>query len=277
MNLNLKRPLAFFDLETTGLDISADRIIEIAIHKVMPNGNEDKLVLRINPEMNIPADSTAIHGITDDDVKDAPTFKEEAQNIITFIGNADLAGYNSNRFDVPFLLEELYRNDFELDMSDRKSIDVQTIFHKMEQRTLEAALKFYCKKELKNAHNAHADAFATYEVLKGQLEMYENLENDVDALEAFTHQGQNRKIDFVGRLALNDKGEMIYNFGKNSGKTIAQVLKSEPGYHKWIIDNNFPTYTKKVLEKEVNRIKSTNNQGGSIENKLDALKKKFNN
>ncbi|MCH2232953.1 MAG: 3'-5' exonuclease [Crocinitomicaceae bacterium] len=277
MNLNLKRPLAFFDLETTGLDISADRIIEIAIHKVMPNGNEDKLVLRINPEMNIPADSTAIHGITDYDVKDAPTFKEEAQNIITFIGNADLAGYNSNRFDVPFLLEELYRNDFELDMSDRKSIDVQTIFHKMEQRTLEAALKFYCKKELKNAHNAHADAFATYEVLKGQLEMYENLENDVDALEAFTHQGQNRKIDFVGRLALNDKGEMIYNFGKNSGKTIAQVLKSEPGYHKWIIDNNFPTYTKKVLEKEVNRIKSTNNQGGSIENKLDALKKKFNN
>ena len=277
MNLNLKRPLAFFDLETTGLDISNDRIIEIAIHKVLPDGSEEKLSLRINPEMKIPADSTAIHGIKDEDVKDSPTFKEEAKNIVDFIGDADLAGYNSNRFDVPFLLEELYRNDVELDMSDRKSIDVQTIFHKMEQRTLEAALKFYCKKELENAHNAHADAYATFEVLKGQLEMYDNLENDVEALEAFTHQGQNRKIDFVGRLAVNEKGEMIYNFGKNSGKTVAQVLKSEPGYHKWIIDNNFPIYTKKVLEKEVNRLRAESNQGGSIENKLDALKKKFNN
>lgn len=277
MNLNLKRPLAFFDLETTGLDISNDRIIEIAIHKVFPDNSEEKLVQRINPEINIPADSTAIHGITDADVKDMPTFKEEAKRIIEFIGDADLAGYNSNRFDVPFLLEELYRNGFELDMSDRKSIDVQTIFHKMEQRTLEAALRFYCKKELENAHSAHADAFATFEVLKGQLGMYESLENDIDALEKFIHEGQNRKIDFVGRLALNDKGEMIYNFGKNSGKTVAQVLKSEPGYHKWIIDNNFPIYTKKILEKEVKRIRKESNTGGSIEDKLDALKNKFNN
>lgn len=276
MKLNLKRPLAFFDLETTGLSITDDRIIEIGIHKINPDNTEETYVKRINPEIKIPEDSIAIHGITNEDVASCPTFRELAPEIIAFIGNADLAGYNSNKFDVPFLLEEVYRNGFELDMTNRKSIDVQTIFHKMEQRTLEAALRFYCNEELDNAHSAEADAVATYKVLSGQLEKYPELENNVDFLEDFTQTGANKKIDFVGRLALNEKGEMVYNFGKNKDKTVAEVLKNEPGYHRWLIDNNFPAYTKRLLENEVNRIREASSKGVSMENKLDALKKKFN-
>ena len=197
MKLNLTKPIAFFDLETTGLNISKDKIIEIAILKINPDQTEELYVKRINPEIPIAPESTEIHGITNEDLKDCQNFQSLGQEIHDFIGEADLAGYNSNRFDVPFLLEELLNIGVDLELEGRRFIDVQTIFHKMEQRTLEAAYKFYCAKEIENAHSAEADTRATYEVLKSQLDRYEEVENDMDFLYEFTQQGKNRKVDFV--------------------------------------------------------------------------------
>lgn len=285
MNLNLNRPIAFFDLETTGLNISKDKIVEIAILKINPDQTEESFIKRINPGIPISQESVEIHGITNEAVKDCPTFSELAEPIKSFIGDADLAGYNSNRFDIPFLLEELLNNNVELDMEGRKFIDVQTVFHKMEQRTLEAAYRFYCDKEIVNAHSAEADTRATYEVLKAQIDRYPEVENDMDFLFEFTQTGKNRKIDFVGRLALNESGQLIYNFGKHNGKTVDDVYRSEPGYHRWIIDNDFPLITKNILKKHVDKLISLDREKRakkkaakeqSMNDKLDALKSKFN-
>ena len=285
MQLNLSRSIAFFDLETTGLNISRDRIVEIGIVKIDKDHNETTYVQRINPEIEIPQESFEIHGISNEDVKDCPTFIEVAEDIKNFIGDADLAGYNSNKFDIPFLIEQFLQHEIEFSMKDRRYIDVQTIFHKMEQRTLSAAYKFYCSKELNDAHSAEADAKATYEILKSQLDRYEEVENDMDFLQEFTLTGKNRKIDFVGRLAVNDKNEIIYNFGKHSGKTIKEVFDEEPGYHRWIIDNDFPMYTKQILKEETDKLIAANREkkeqnkekdGKKMENKLDQLKNKFN-
>ncbi|MBK7130440.1 MAG: 3'-5' exonuclease [Crocinitomicaceae bacterium] len=273
MQLNLTKPLAFFDLETTGLNISKDRIIEIAILKVHPDQTEERYVKRVNPGMAIPADSTEIHGITDADVKDAPQFSQIAEEIKTFIGQADLAGYNSNKFDIPFLLEEFLRIGIELEMEDRKFIDVQTIFHKMEQRTLSAAYKFYCHQEMQNAHSAEADIVATFEILKAQLEKYGDIKNDILFLSEFTQTDKNRKIDFVGRLALNDKKEIMYNFGKHAGKTIREVYQLEPGYHRWILDNEFPLYTKSIVKKETDKLITANRE--QKEKKKEVEEQKF--
>ncbi len=246
MNLNLKNPIAFFDLETTGINISKDRIVEISILKVHPNGLEEQKTLRINPEMPIPKQASDVHHILDEDVKDAPTFKTVAKELARFLEGCDLAGYNSNRFDIPLLAEEFLRVGVDsFDMSKRKFVDVQTIFHKMEQRTLSAAYKFYCNKNLDEAHSAAADTTATYEILKAQLERYDNLENDMEFISKFTTQV--KTVDFAGFIALNEKGEEVFNFGKNKGKPVKQILKEQPGYFGWIINSDFPLYTKKVL------------------------------
>ena len=232
MQLNLRNPLVFFDLETTGINIVKDRIVEISYVKVFPNGKEETKTRRINPGMPIPPESTAIHGITDEDVKDCPTFKEIAKSLATQIEGCDLAGYNSNRFDIPMLAEEFLRAGVDIDLNRRKFIDVQTIFHKMEQRTLSAAYKFYCNKSLENAHTAEADTLATYEVLKAQLDRYPDLKNDVA---------------FAGRMVYNDKGEEVINFGKYKGRLVTEILKSDPGYYSWIMNGDFPLNTKKML------------------------------
>ncbi|MFA8436704.1 MAG: exonuclease domain-containing protein [Marinifilaceae bacterium] len=245
MNLNLKNPIAFFDLETTGINVAKDRIVEISIVKIQPNGKEEVKTLRVNPEMPIPAESSAIHGIYDEDVKNEPTFKEVAKNLAKFLEGCDLAGYNSNRFDVPVLAEEFLRAEVDFDMRKRKFVDVQTIFHKMEQRTLAAAYKFYCQKELIGAHGAEADTMATYEVLKSQLDRYEDLENDVEYLANFS--SQTNKVDFAGFIVKDKKGVEIFNFGKNKGKPVEQVLEEQPGYYGWILNSDFPLFTKKVL------------------------------
>jgi DNA polymerase-3 subunit epsilon len=285
MKLNLKKPMAFFDLETTGLNISKDKIIEISILKINPDNSEESYTRRVNPGMPIPVESTEIHGITNEDVAEAPTFDKLAEEIKAFIADADLAGYNSNRFDIPFLIEELLNNKVELDMTNRRFVDVQTIFHKMEQRTLSAAYKFYCQQEINNAHSAEADTRATYEVLKAQIEHYPEIENDIDFLAEFTQTGKHQKIDFVGRLAVNEKNEVIYNFGKHNGKTLASVYEKEPGYHRWIMDNDFPLITKKILEEKMSEIIQREKQKRTqqklkaqekLENKIDQLKNKFN-
>lgn len=285
MKLNLTKSIAFFDLETTGLNISNDKIVEIAILKVDSNQNETSFVKRINPEIEIPKESTDIHGISNEDVKDCPKFIDVAEEIKTFIGDADLAGYNSNKFDIPFLLEQFLSHGIDFSMENRRYIDVQTIFHKMEQRTLTAALQFYCNEDLTNAHSAEADVKATYDVLKAQIDRYPEVENDMDFLQEFTETGKNKKIDFVGRLALNDDKEIVYNFGKHSGKTLKEVFESEPGYHRWILDNEFPLYTKKIVREHTdkfiadNRIKKVQEKEKTqqqLTNKIDQLKNKFN-
>ena len=245
MKLNLKNPIVFFDLETTGTDIVHDRIVEISYHKVYPNGREEGKTLRINPQMSIPPASTAVHGITDEDVKDCPTFKEVAREIARDIEGCDLAGFNSNRFDVPMLAEELLRADVDLDLKRRKFVDVQVIFHKMEQRTLAAAYKFYCHKELTDAHTAEADTMATYEVLQAQLDRYPELQNDVDFLAKFTTQSNN--ADFAGRIVYNERGEEVFNFGKYKGKKVTDVFNTDIGYYGWMMSNDFALHTKKVL------------------------------
>lgn len=276
MSLKLKRPLAIFDLEATGLDVSNDRIVEIAILKINPDSSEEFYCKRVNPEMEIPAESTEIHGIRNEDIVNAPTFKEIVKEVETFIGDADLVGYNSNKFDVPMLAEELLRVASNFDMIARKFIDVQNIFHKMEKRTLEAAYKFYCDKDLTNAHSAEADTRATYEVLLGQLSTYKDtLENSVAFLSEFSRYSDKEILDFAGRIAKNKKGEAVFNFGKHNGKTLAEVNKQEPGYYGWMMNSNFPLYTKKVLKQEIEKLKNNDNQG-AIEDKLNALKSKFN-
>ena len=245
MQLNLKNPLVFFDLETTGIDIAKDRIVEISMVKVMPNGEEIVKTRRINPGMPIPPESTAIHGITDEDVKDCPKFKEIAKSLAAQIEGCDLAGFNSNRFDIPMLAEEFLRAGVDVDLNRRKFIDVQTIFHKMEQRNLTAAYKFYCNKDLTNAHSAAADTMATYEVLKAQLDRYPELENDVNFLSKYSSFTNN--VDFAGRMVYNEKGQEVINFGKYKGRLVEEVLKSDPSYYSWIMNGDFPLNTKKML------------------------------
>lgn len=248
MKLNLKNPLVFFDLETTGINITKDRIVEISLLKVHPNGKEEIKSRLINPEMPIPAQSTAIHGITDDDVKDSPTFKQVAKSLADMLEGCDLAGFNSSRFDVPMLSEEFLRAGVDFDMSKRKFVDVQIIFHKKEQRTLEAAYKFYCDKELQNAHSAEADTIATYEVLKSQLDRYPDLENDVAFLSK-EYSSFNNNVDFAGRIIFDENGVEVFNFGKHKGKSVVQVLRNEPSYYSWMMDGDFPLNTKQMLTK----------------------------
>ena len=245
MKLNLKNPIIFFDLETTGLDVANDRIIEIAYIKVYPNGDEESFTYRINPERPITAESTAVHGITDEDVKDCPTFKEKAKKIAADFKGCDLAGYNSTRFDLPMLAEEFLRADVDIDLSTRKMIDVQTIFHKKEQRTLSAAYKFYCQQDLVDAHAAMADTKATYEILQSQLDRYPDLQNDMAFLADYTCTSKN--VDFAGRIVRNDKGVEVINFGKYKGQPVVDVLKNDPGYYGWILQADFPLTTKQVF------------------------------
>ncbi|RNC64766.1 3'-5' exonuclease [Proteiniphilum sp. X52] len=248
MKLNLKNPLVFFDLETTGINIIHDRIVEISFLKVYPNGKEEVKSRRINPEKPIPPQATAIHGITDDDVKDCPTFKQVARSLADQLEGCDLAGFNSSRFDVPLLAEEFLRAGVDFDMSKRKFIDVQIIFHKKEQRTLEAAYAFYCNKKLDNAHSAEADTIATYEVLKSQLDRYPDLENDIEKLSK-EYSSFNSNVDFAGRFIYDEKGVEVFNFGKHKGKPVAEVLKNEPSYYAWMMDGDFPLNTKQALTK----------------------------
>jgi DNA polymerase-3 subunit epsilon len=244
-SLNLKNPIVFFDLETTGIDIATDRIVEISYLKVKPNGEEVTKTRKINPERPIPPQATAIHGISDEDVKDCPTFKQIAKSLAADIEGCDLAGFNSNRFDIPLLAEEFLRAGVEIDLNKRKFIDVQTIFHKKEQRTLSAAYKFYCGKELTDAHTAEADTKATYEVLMSQLDMYDDLENDVNFLSKYS--SFNRNVDFAGRFIYDDNNQEVINFGKYKGRKVAEVLMIDPGYYGWIMDGNFTLDTKRVL------------------------------
>jgi DNA polymerase-3 subunit epsilon len=250
MALQLKRPIVFIDLETTGINIATDRVIEIAIVKIMPDRTKTVKHKLINPQMPIPKASTEIHGITDDKVKDAPTFKEAANELKQFIDNADLSGYNSNRFDIPLLMEEFLRSGIELDMSNRRMLDVQTIFHMMEKRTLEAAYKFYCAKDLVDAHSAEADASATWEILEAQLERYENLGNTVDTVLQFT--GEEKYVDFARRFVLDNDVE-VFNFGKHKGRSVAEVLRAEPQYYDWMMRGDFPLHTKQKLTEIFNR------------------------
>jgi DNA polymerase-3 subunit epsilon len=245
MELNLKRPLAFFDLETTGINVASDRIVELSVIKIHPDGNEERYTKRINPEIPIHPQATAVHGITDEDVKDCPKFKEVGKELARFLEGCDLAGYNAIRFDIPMLAEEFLRAEIDFEMRKRKYVDVQVIFHKKEQRTLSAAYKFYCDKELKDAHSAEADTSATYEILKAQLDRYSDLQNDMEFLAKFSIQ--NKNADLVGRIIYNSRGEEVINFGKHKGRTVEEVLKSDPGYYSWMMNGDFPLYTKKVL------------------------------
>ena len=248
MKLNLKNPIVFFDLETTGTNINSDRIVEICYLKVYPNGNEESKTMRINPEMHIPETSTAIHGIRDEDVADCPTFKQIAKELARAIEGADIAGFNSNRFDVPVLVEEFLRAGIDIDLGRRKFIDVQVIYHKLEQRTLSAAYKFYCGKNLEDAHTAEADTRATYEVLKAQLDRYPDvLQNDVAFLSEYSTYSKN--ADFAGRIVYDDKGTEVFNFGKYKGMPVAEVLKKDTGYFGWIMNGDFTLNTKNVLTK----------------------------
>ena len=245
MELSLKNPIIFFDLETTGINIAADRIVEISYLKVDLNGNETTKTLRINPEMPIPEKVTEIHGISNEDVKDAPTFNEVAKSVAKDLEGCDLGGYNSVRFDIPLLAEEFLRAGVDIDLKRRKFVDVQVIFMKMEQRTLAAASIFFLGKELEGAHSAEADTKATYDVLKAQLDRYPNLENDIGKLAEFS--AHNRNVDFAGRIIYNDEDVEVFNFGKHKGKPVTQVLAQDPGYYGWMMKGDFPLYTKKVL------------------------------
>ncbi|MCV6628729.1 MAG: exonuclease domain-containing protein [Flavobacteriaceae bacterium] len=245
MELKLTRPICFFDLETTGTNVVSDRIVEIAILKVFPNGNKESKTWLVNPECEIPEAVVAIHGISNEKVAKEPTFKELAKTIHQMIKDCDLGGFNSDRFDIPLLAEELLRAGIDFDMKNTVSVDVQTIFHKMEKRTLSAAYQFYCDKNLEDAHSAAADTNATYEVLLAQLDRYEDLENDVKALSAFTTRKQS--VDFAGFISYNKEGVEQFSFGKHKGRTVDDILDNEPGYFGWMLNADFPLYTKKVL------------------------------
>jgi len=245
MRLSLKNPIIFFDLETTGINIASDRIVEISYLKVDLNGNENEKTIRINPGVPIPEKASAIHGIYDEDVKDAPTFNEVARSLAKDFEGCDLAGYNSVKFDIPLLAEEFLRSGVDIDLKRRKFIDVQIIFMKMEPRTLSAACKFFTGKELSEAHSAAADTRATYEVLQAQLDRYQNLENDVAKLAEFS--AHNRNVDFAGRIVYDEEDVEIFNFGKYKGKPVREVLEHDPGYYGWMMNGDFPLYTKKVL------------------------------
>jgi len=250
MPLQLKRPLVFIDLETTGTNLSTDRIVEIAIIKIFPDGTKAVKQKIINPQMPIPKNSSEIHGITDDKVKDAPTFKQVANELKQFIEDSDFSGYNSNRFDIPLLMEEFLRAGLEIEMSNRKMLDVQHIFHMMEKRTLGAAYKFYCEKELIDAHSAEADATATWEILEAQLTRYEHLGNTLDTILQFT--GEEKFVDFARRFVMDNDVE-VFNFGKHKGRPVSEVLKAEPQYYDWMMKGDFPLHTKQKLTEILNR------------------------
>lgn len=245
IRLNLKRPIIFFDLETTGTNVTQDRIVEISYIKIYPDGTEERKTRRLNPEMPIPPASTAVHHITDEDVKNEPTFRQIAKSLYLIFQDCDIAGYNSNKFDVPVLMEEFGRCGINFDITGRHFIDVQNIFHKMEQRTLVAAYRFYCGAELEGAHSALADTEATYKVLLGQLRKYEQLENDVEFLSKFSTIGRN--VDLAGRIVLDDNDVPILNFGRHKGKSVREVLKNEPSFFDWIMQGDFAKNTKDVL------------------------------
>jgi len=284
MNLQLAKPLCVFDLETTGLQINTDRIVQIAIIKLDPSGERSELNQLINPEMLIPQEVVDIHGVSDEMVKDKPTFSQFAATLMEFIGDADLAGYNSNKFDIPVLAEEFLRVGISYDFSFRKFIDIQNIFHKMEQRTLAAAYKFYCGRDMQNAHDALYDTQATLDVFLAQLERYKETpelksKTDVTSLADFSRAGNFELIDLAGRLARNEKGEAMYNFGKHKGKTIKEVSKVEPGYFGWMTSDqtDFPRYTKECLRREMDKLKEAEKKDAPItENSLESLKNKFN-
>lgn len=271
MKLNLKRPLAFFDLETTGVNVASDRILEISILKAMPDGTEDVKTMRINPGIPIPLESSLIHGIYDEDIKNAQTFKQAGEELARFLDDCDLAGYNSNRFDIPVLMEEFLRAEINFDIDNRHFVDVQNIFHQMEQRTLKAAYQFYCGKNIENAHSAEADIKATYEVLKAQIEKYQNqdwedkkgivtkpVQNNIEALHKFTNL--NNPVDFASRMVYNEEGVEVINFGKHKGRAVEDVFQSEPSYYNWMLNGDFPLYTKKCLEKIWNRMNAKKEQ-----------------
>ena len=245
MQLNLRRSLAFIDLETTGINITNDRIVEISVLKISPEGREEWMTTRINPGILIPPKSTAIHGISDKDVADSPKFRDIAKNLASFLEGSDLAGYNALKFDIPVLAEEFLRVNVDFNFKKRRYIDVQVIFHKKEQRTLAAAYQFYCKKDLQNAHSSAADTMATYEVLKSQLDRYIDLENDVEKLSDFS--AYNDSADFVGRIIFDENKEEIFNFGKYKGKSVVQVFRDDPSYYSWMMNGDFSLYTKKVI------------------------------
>lgn len=245
MELQLTKPICFFDLETTGTNVAKDRIVEISILKVFPNGNKESKTWLVNPEMTIPQEVVLIHGISNEKVAKEPTFKQLSKEIYKMIKDSDLAGFNSDRFDIPLLAEEMLRADVDFDMKHMVSVDVQTIFHKMEKRTLGAAYKFYCDKSLEDAHSAEADTMATYEVLLSQLDRYPELENNVKKLSEFTTRKQS--LDFAGFIGVNKDEQPIFSFGKHKGKTVDEVMETEPGYFGWILNADFPLYTKKVL------------------------------
>ena len=250
MALQLKRPLAFIDLETTGMNLSTDRIVEIAIIKVLPDGTKIVKQKLLNPQMPISKASAETHGISDEKVKDAPTFKQVANELKQFIDDADLSGYNSNRFDVPLLMEEFLRAGINIDMTNRRLVDVQHIFHMMEKRTLGAAYKFYCSKELLEAHSAEADATATWEILEAQLIRYEHLGNTLDTILQFT--GEEKFVDFARRFIMDNDVE-VFNFGKHKGRPVTEVLKMEPQYYDWMMKGDFPLHTKQKLSEILNR------------------------
>lgn len=245
MDLNLKNPIIFFDLETTGVNITHDKIVEISYIKIYPNGEEEEKTLRVNPGCHIPEEATAVHHITDEDVKDCPKFKDIAKNLSKVFEGCDIAGFNSNRFDIPLLAEEFLNAGVLMDFSKRKFVDVQTIFHKMEQRTLVAAYKFYCDKDLTEAHSASADTRATYEVLKAQLDRYADLKNDIDYLSNFSSQVKN--VDLMGRIVYNEKQQEVFNFGKYKGVPVEEVFRKDIGYYAWMMQGDFAQDTKRVL------------------------------
>lgn len=254
MDLNLKNPIIFFDLETTGVNITHDKIVELSYIKIFPNGTEEEKTIRINPGCHIPEEATAVHHITDDDVKDCPMFKDVAKNLSKVFEGCDIAGFNSNRFDIPLLAEEFLNVGVAIDFSKRKFVDVQTIFHKMEQRTLIAAYKFYCNKDLTEAHSASADTRATYEVLKAQLDRYSELKNDIDYLSDFSSQKKN--VDLMGRIVYNEKQQEVFNFGKYKGIPVEEVFLKDLGYYAWIMQGDFAQDTKRVLTNIKLRMKS---------------------
>lgn len=245
MELNLKRPLIFFDLETTGLNITHDRIVEISMIKVNPDGSVEERTRRINPGIPIPAEATAVHHISDEDVKDEPKFAQIARSLEKFMTGCDIAGFNSNRFDIPMLSEEMFRAGISFNFKRARFIDVQTIFHKKEQRTLSAAYRFYCDRSLDDAHSANADTRATLEVLKAQLDRYPDLVNDVEALSAFS--SQNKNVDLMGRLVYDEQGREVINFGKYKGRVAAEVLKRDPGFFAWVEQGDFSRDTKNAF------------------------------
>ena len=273
MKLKLEKPIVFFDLETTGINIGTDKIVEISILKIFPNGNKESKTWLVNPEIEIPKEASDIHGITNEQVVTEPTFKELAPKVSEMINDCDLAGFNSNRFDIPLLAEELMRAGIDFNMNNRKAIDVQVIFHKKEQRTLSAGYQFYCGKELEGAHGAEADTNATFEILLAQLDKYEDIGTSVDELSAFSSHG--KRADFAGFVLFNEDDQEIFSFGKYKGRTVEEVFKENPGYNNWMQNADFPLFTKKVLREIKERMSAPKNTM-TDEEKLNALQQKFN-